>query len=152
VIRMRNVAVNRRAKRDYEIIETYEAGIELKGTEVKSLRAGKVSLQGGYAKVVDGELFLYDVHIAPYEAGSFMNHDPKRPRRLLMHKREIKRLMGLSSRPGYTLIPLRIYFNDRGWAKVELALARGRSKIDKRELIKREEEERRLREAMKYRR
>ncbi|RKY02405.1 SsrA-binding protein [Candidatus Poribacteria bacterium] len=149
---MRNVAVNRRAKRDYEIIETYEAGIELKGTEVKSLRAGKVSLQGGYAKVVDGELFLYDVHIAPYEAGSFMNHDPKRPRRLLMHKREIKRLMGLSSRPGYTLIPLRIYFNDRGWAKVELALARGRSKIDKRELIKREEEERRLREAMKYRR
>jgi len=152
VIRMRNVAVNRRAKRDYEIIETYEAGIELKGTEVKSLRAGKVSLQGGYAKVVDGELFLYDVHIAPYEAGSFMNHDPKRPRKLLMHKREIKRLMGLSSRPGYTLIPLRIYFNDRGWAKVELALARGRSKIDKRELIKREEEERRLREAMKYRR
>lgn len=149
---MRNVAVNRRAKRDYEIIETYEAGIELKGTEVKSLRAGKVSLQGGYAKVVDGELFLYDVHIAPYEAGSFMNHDPKRPRKLLMHKREIKRLMGLSSRPGYTLIPLRIYFNDRGWAKVELALARGRSKIDKRELIKREEEERRLREAMKYRR
>ena len=149
---MRNVAVNRRAKRDYEIIETYEAGIELKGTEVKSLRAGKVSLQGGYAKVVDGALFLYDVHIAPYEAGSFMNHDPKRPRKLLMHKREIKRLMGLSSRPGYTLIPLRIYFNDRGWAKVELALARGRSKIDKRELIKREEEERRLREAMKYRR
>lgn len=149
---MRNVAVNRRAKRDYEIIETYEAGIELKGTEVKSLRAGRVSLQGGYAKVVDGELFLYDVHIAPYEAGSLMNHDPKRPRKLLMHKREIKRLMGLSSRPGYTLIPLRIYFNERGWAKVELALARGRLKIDKRELIKRKEEERRLREAMKYRR
>jgi SsrA-binding protein len=147
---MRNITVNRRARHDYHILDTFEAGIELKGTEVKSLRQGKVSLKGAYATVEDGEIFLHDAYIAPYDAGSRLNHDPTRPRRLLMHKREIKRLAGLSRQPGYTLVPLRMYFNERGFVKVELALARGKSQYDKREAMRREEDRKRIREARMY--
>ncbi len=146
----RIVARNRKARRDYEIEETYEAGIVLKGSEVKSLRAGRVSLDGAYAKVVDGEVFLYDMHIAPYDKSTaHTGHDPERPRKLLLKKREIARLAGKVAAAGYTLIPLSIYFNERGYAKVELAVARGRTKADKRRKLIEEEEERRAREAMK---
>jgi len=139
------VATNRKARHDYEILETYEAGLVLKGTEVKSLRRGSCSLKDGFALIKDGEVFLYNVYIAPYEEGSIHNVDPERPRKLLLHKREIARLAGKVKERGLTLIPLRIYFKN-GYAKVELALARGLAKYDKREKIKKREEERELRQ------
>ncbi|WP_425387426.1 SsrA-binding protein SmpB [Desulfovirgula thermocuniculi] len=129
------VTVNRRARHDYHILETYEAGIVLTGTEVKSLRAGRANLQDSYARVENGELFLYNMHISPYDQGNRFNHEPKRTRKLLMHKREIMRLLGKSREKGLTLVPLKVYFNERGKAKVELALARGKKAIDKREDI-----------------
>ena len=143
------VARNRRARRDYRVEETYEAGIALTGSEVKSLRAGRVSLDEAYAKVENGEVWLHGMHIAPYEPSSYYGHDPERPRKLLLKRREIARLTGKVTRTGYTLVPLSLYFNERGYAKVELALAKGRTKVDKRRKIIEEEEERRAREAMK---
>jgi SsrA-binding protein len=143
------VARNRRARRDYQIEETYEAGLVLKGSEVKSIRAGRVSIDEAYAKVEEGEVWLYGMHIAPYEQAGIFGHDPDRPKKLLLKKREIARLIGKGSRAGYTLIPLTLYFNERGYAKVELALAKGLSKADKRRKLIEEEEERRVREAMK---
>lgn len=143
------VARNRRTRRDYAIEETYEAGIALKGSEVKSLRAGRVSLEEAYAKVEGGEVWLYGMHIAPYEQSGPYGHEPDRPKKLLLRKRETARLIGKAGRSGYTLIPLTLYFNERGWAKVELALARGLTKADKRRKLLAEEEERRAREAMK---
>ena len=124
------VADNRKARHDYFIDEKYEAGIALVGTEVKSIRAGKVSLRDSYAEVVNGEAYLQNMHISPYDKGSRFNHDPKRPRKLLLHKREIKKLLGQTTQKGYTLIPLRLYFK-RGKVKVELALARGKKLYDK---------------------
>jgi len=143
------VARNRRARRDYQIEETYEAGLVLKGSEVKSIRAGRVSIEEAYAKVEDGEVWLYGMHIAPYEQAGLFGHDPDRPKKLLLKKREIARLIGKVGRAGYTLVPLTLYFNERGYAKVELALAKGLSKVDKRRKLIEEEEERRAREAMK---
>lgn len=143
------VARNRRARRDYQIEETYEAGLVLKGSEVKSIRAGRVSIEEAYAKVEDGEVWLYGMHIAPYEQAGLFGHDPERPKKLLLKKREIARLIGKVGRAGYTLVPLSLYFNERGYAKVELALAKGLSKADKRRKLIEEEEERRAREAMK---
>jgi SsrA-binding protein len=135
----RNVTVNRKARHDYEILETYEAGLVLTGPEVKSVRQGKVSLAEAYAKVNKGELWLYNMHIAPYDPVLQRNYDPRQPRKLLMHRREIYRLMGLTQQRGLTLIPLRIYFNERGYAKVELGLARGKRKVDRRrEIMERE--------------
>ena len=135
----RVIAVNRKAKHDFDILETYEAGIVLTGPEVKSLRQGKVSLAEAYAKVNKGELWLYNMHIAPYDPVLQRNYDPRQPRKLLMHRREIDRLMGLTQQRGLTLIPLRVYFNERGYAKVELGLARGKRKVDRRrEIIERE--------------
>jgi SsrA-binding protein len=135
----RNVTVNRKARHDYEILETYEAGLVLTGPEVKSVRQGKVSLAEAYAKVNKGELWLYNMHIAPYDPVLQRNYDPRQPRKLLMHRREIDRLMGLTQQRGLTLIPLRVYFNERGYAKVELGLARGKRKVDRRrEIIERE--------------
>jgi SsrA-binding protein len=135
----RNVTVNRKARHDYEILETYEAGLVLTGPEVKSVRQGKVSLAEAYAKVNKGELWLYNMHIAPYDPVLQRNYDPRQPRKLLMHRREIDRLMGLTQQRGLTLIPLRIYFNERGYAKVELGLARGKRKVDRRrEIMERE--------------
>jgi len=143
------VARNRRARRDYAVEETYEAGISLRGSEVKSLRAHRASLDESYARVKDGEVWLLGVHIAPYGPSGGTGHDPERPRRLLLHKREIARLIGKVGRAGYTLVPLSVYFNDRGYAKVEIGLARGQTKVDKRRKIIAEEEERRAREALK---
>lgn len=145
----RIVARNRRARRDYKIEETYEAGLVLKGSEVKSIRAGRVSLDEAYAKVEGGEVWLYGMHIAPYEQAGHFGHDPDRPKKLLLKKREIARLIGKVGRAGYTLVPLSLYFNERGFAKVELALAKGLSKADKRRKLIEEEQERRAREAMK---
>ncbi len=126
------VATNRKAHHDYFIEETYEAGIALAGSEVKSLRAGRVTLKDSYALVRDGEVFLYNVNISPYVHGDvFTRHDPERPRKLLLHKDEIRRLIGKTKERGYTLVPLRIYFS-RGKAKVELALAKGKRLYDKR--------------------
>ena len=129
------VVRNRRARHDYYIEETREAGIALIGSEVKSLRMGRASLQDSYAEIVGNEVILRNAHIDQYEPAARFNHDPLRPRRLLLHKSEIRRLASKVSQKGYTLIPLSIYFRD-GKAKVELALARGRKTYDKREAIK----------------
>jgi SsrA-binding protein len=127
------IAQNRRARHDYLIEETFEAGLLLTGTEVKSLRASRCSLGESYAADQNGELYLLNAHISPYGPASRFNHEPKRPRKLLVHKRESDRLLGLIRRGGYTLVPLSIYFNERGIAKIELGLARGKKKADKRE-------------------
>jgi SsrA-binding protein len=131
------VATNRRALRDYTVFEKTEAGIELAGTEVKSLRAGTVSLDDGYAAIDGNQAYLYGVSIAPYAQGNIFNREPKRRRRLLLHREEIRRLFGRTTLRGYTLVPLRVYFNDRGRAKVELALCRGKKLIDRRDDLRR---------------
>ena len=131
----KTVADNRKARHDYFIEETYEAGIALTGTEVKSLRAGRANLRDSYARVEEGELFLHNVHISPYEQGNRFNHDPLRPRKLLMHKKEIIRIFSKMREKGLTLVPMKIYFNDHGKAKVEVALARGKKNYDKRQDI-----------------
>src|SRR4030095_12981627 len=130
------IVVNKRARFDYEISETYEAGLVLQGTEVKSLRDGRVSLQDAYADVQNGEVFLLHAHINPYDYGNRFNHDPERPRKLLLHKREIKRLIDKTQERGLTLIPTRMYFT-HGKAKIELGLAKGKKQYDKREDLKR---------------
>ncbi len=127
----KTVCENRKAHHDYFIHETYEAGIELFGTEVKSLRAGKANLKDSYAVVKKGEMYLENMHISSYEQGNIFNRDPLRPRRLLLHKSEILKLFGKTREKGYTLIPLKVYFK-RGRAKVELALASGKHTYDKR--------------------
>ncbi|GIX48621.1 MAG: SsrA-binding protein [Candidatus Tectimicrobiota bacterium] len=142
------VCVNRRARFDYEILETLEAGLVLQGTEVKSLRQGKVSLKDAYADIEDGEVYLRHAHISPYEGGGYVNHDPERPRKLLLHKQEIKRLIGKTQERGLTLIPTRIYFT-RGKAKVELGLARGKKQYDKREELKRRSAKRDVERALR---
>ncbi len=134
---MKVVATNRKALRDYTVHDKVEAGIALYGTEVKSLREGGASLDGGYARVENGEVFLYDVNIAPYRQGNVFNRDPKRRRKLLLNKDEIKWLFGKTTLRGFTLIPLRLYFNDRGIAKVELALCKGKKAYDRRAELKR---------------
>ncbi len=146
----RMVATNRRARHEYHIDETHEAGLVLTGTEVKSLRAGRASLQEAFARVEGGEVWLYHMHIPPYEPGSIFNHDPLRRRKLLLHRREVDRLYGRVQQKGYTLIPLRLYFR-RGVAKVELALARGKRQYDKREAIAEREARRRIERAVRQR-
>ena len=126
------ITVNRSARHDYFVLETFEAGIELFGTEVKSLRAGTVNLKDSYCRVEDGELFVYGMHVSPYERGNIFNRDPLRPRKLLMHKREITRLLGQVTRDGCTLIPLSLYFSGSR-VKVELGLCKGKKLYDKRE-------------------
>jgi len=127
------VAQNRKARHDYFIEETLEAGMELVGTEVKSLRQGRASLGDAFAQEREGEMYLMNAHISAYTAANRFNHEPLRPRKLLLHKREIGRLAGLVQRQGYTVVPLKLYFNERGKAKVELGVARGRKQHDKRE-------------------
>jgi len=139
----KTVATNRKALHDYHIHEKYEAGIALTGTEVKSLRQGKVNLRDSYAIIKDGEAYLLNCHISPYSHGNIQNHDPLRTRKLLLHKKEIKRLWGRVSQEGYTLIPLRIYFKN-GWAKVEIAVAKGKRKYEKRESIREREARREI--------
>jgi len=126
------ITVNRAARHDYFVLETFEAGIELFGTEVKSLRAGTVNLKDSYCRVEDGELFVYGMHVSPYERGNIFNRDPLRRRKLLMHKREIVRLLGQVTRDGCTLIPLSLYFSGSR-VKVELGLCKGKKLYDKRE-------------------
>ena len=133
---MRVAAQNRRARFDYFIKETFEAGLMLEGTEVKSLRAGRANIQESYAAPANGALMLYNAYIPGYQAGAAFTHEERRARRLLMHRREIDRLGDQVARKGASLVPLRIYFNDRGYAKLELALAVGKKKQDKREAVK----------------
>ena len=129
----RYVAQNRRARHDYLIEDTIEAGIALKGTEVKVLRQGQASIAEAYADEEGGELYLVNANIPEYAAAAYFKHDPRRPRKLLLHKKQLNRLLGAVRREGMTLVPLAIYFNERGRAKVELGLARGKRKADKRE-------------------
>lgn len=140
------VLENRRARHDYEILETYEAGIVLKGTEVKSLRAGKVDFTGSFAKFENGELYLENLYIAPYEKGSYTNVDPRRKRKLLLHRYELNRLRGRVEQKGLTLVPLKIYFNERGYAKVLLGLGRGKKAYEKKADDKRQAVRRALEE------
>jgi SsrA-binding protein len=137
------ISQNRKAFHDYEISEKFEAGIVLLGTEVKSLREGRANLKDSYAKVKRNEIFLFGLHISPYSHASFDNHDPERVRKLLMHRSEIKRLLGKTQERGFSLVPLKLYFKE-GKAKVEIALARGKKEYDKRETLKRKEESREL--------
>ena len=144
----RQVAVNRKALYDYEILDRVEAGLVLTGTEIKSVRAGKVDLRDAYARVQDGELWLHGAHIAPYDSGSYMNHEPKRPRKLLVHRGEINDLGAQTAEKGLTLAALRLYLKNHH-AKVELGVARGKRQYDKRRAIIDRERERQARQAMK---
>lgn len=144
----RTVADNRKARHDFHILETYEAGIVLKGVEVKSIRAGRVNLKDGYAQIENGELFLHNVHISPYEQGNIHNQDPLRKRKLLMHKKEIMKLLGKIREKGLTLVPLKLYFS-RDNLKVKLGLAQGKKLHDKREASKARDAKRDIAKAMK---
>ena len=144
------VAQNRKARHDYFIEETWEAGLELKGTEVKSIRLGKCNMKDCYAQVKDGELFVYGMHISPYEQGNIFNKDPLRPRRLLMHKREINHLFGKVKQDGFSLIPLSVYFRGSR-VKVEVALCKGKKLYDKREDAAKKDAKRQMDRVMKER-
>jgi SsrA-binding protein len=142
------ICVNKRARFDYEISDMYEAGVTLQGTEVKSLRQGRVSLQDAYADVQNGEVYLLHAHIDQYEQGNRFNHDPERPRKLLLHKQEIRRLIGKVQERGLTLIPTRMYFS-RGKAKVEIGVAKGKKNYDKRQDLKRRTAQREIDRALR---
>jgi SsrA-binding protein len=147
-----NIATNSKAYRDYHIIETFEAGIELKGSEVKSLREKKASLNEGFARIEPDGIVLYDCHIASYEKkDGFDKSEPTRPRRLLLHKKEIDKLSGKVNQRGFSLVPTRMYFNKRGFAKIELGLAKGKKLFDKRSDIKERQLDRQLRRAVRRR-
>jgi SsrA-binding protein len=145
------IASNRRARRDYQVIDTYEAGLVLVGSEVKAMRAGKMQLKDSYANVEGGEAFLIGAHISPYEFSREGGHDPERARKLLLNRREIDKIAGLLAEKGLTLIPLQVYFKD-GKAKVELGLARGKTSYDKRETIKKRDAAREMESAAARRR
>jgi SsrA-binding protein len=145
------VATNRKARHDYTIVDTYEAGIALMGTEVKSLRAGRASLTDSFAQEKDGEIFLYGLHIPEYAMGTWTNHEPRRTRKLLLRRDEIRRLIGKTRESGLTLVPLSLYFSD-GWAKVELGLARGKKSYDKRQTMAKRDADREIARAMGRRR
>ena len=144
----RQIAVNRKALYDYEILDKVEAGLVLTGTEIKSIRAGKVDLRDAYARVQDGELWLHGAHIAPYDSGSYMNHEPRRPRKLLVHRSEVNDLAAQTAEKGLTLAALRLYLKNHH-AKVELGVARGKRQYDKRRAIIDRERERAARQAIK---
>jgi SsrA-binding protein len=146
--RERDVAVNRRAYHDYFVDEKYEAGVALTGTEVKSLRGGRCNLRDGFVRIDGNEAWLENVHISPYAQGNLMNHDPLRPRKLLLHRKQIATLIGKVRQKGYTLIPLRVYFS-RNHAKVEVGLARGKREYDKREAIAERDAKREIARAMR---
>ncbi len=147
--RIKIISDNRQARYLYEILETNEAGIELVGTEVKSIREGKVNLRDGHALIRNGEAWLLNAHISPYQAsGQYFNHEPRRTRKLLLHRREISKLIGQVEQKGLTLVPLKMYFK-RGWVKVSIGLAKGKKIHDKRESIKRRQDQRDMARAMK---
>ncbi|MEC4805402.1 MAG: SsrA-binding protein SmpB [Jaaginema sp. PMC 1079.18] len=143
------IADNRKARFQYEILETYEAGISLTGTEVKSIRAGRINLQDAYGLIRGGEVWLLNAHISPYQAsGQFFNHDPKRTRKLLLKRREISKLVGKLEQKGLTLVPLKMYFKG-GWVKVSLGLGKGKKLYDKRETLKARQTKRDIERALK---
>lgn len=143
------VAGNKKARHDYFIEEVYEVGIVLTGTEIKSVRQGKVSIKESYAKIEKGEVFIYGMNISPYEQGNRFNVDSLRPRKLLLHKREIRKLIGYTTMKGLTLVPLSMYINEDGRAKMELAVARGKKLYDKRESTAKRDAQRKAEQAMK---
>ena len=145
------VANNKKARHDYFLEEIIEAGIALTGTEIKSVRAGKVSIKESYAKVDGGELISYGMHISPYKEGNRFNVDPLRPRKLLVHKREIRKMIGATTQQGMTIVPVQMYINEEGRAKVEIALARGKKNYDKRESIAKRDAKRSMERALRKR-
>ena len=149
---MKVIATNRKAHKDYSVLEIVECGIELKGSEVKAARAAKVNLNDSFARVEAGEVILYNTHISPYAEASYLNVEPARQRRLLLHKKQITKLAGQLAQRGLTLIPLKMYFNERGFAKLELALCKGKKLYDRREDIRRRETDLEIRRALKNRR
>ncbi|NQV05860.1 SsrA-binding protein SmpB [bacterium] len=146
----RNIATNRRARFDYHILETFEAGMVLRGSEVKSLRAGRVNLKDSYGLMKDGEAWLIGAHISPYDFSRMGGHEPERTRKLLLHKREIEKIASALAEKGLTFIPIRMYFDD-GLAKIEMGLAKGKSRFDKRETLKRKQADREMERAIRYR-
>lgn len=146
---MRTIATNKKAKFNYEILERIEAGISLLGSEVKSVREGGISLKESHAEIKGGEVFLINCNISPYEAASRFNHEPKRDRKLLLHRREIKRLTGKIQEKGLTLVPTKVFFNDKGKVKVEVSLAKGKRAYKKREVIRERDRDRELRAELK---
>lgn len=148
---MKIVATNKTAYHNYEILESFEAGISLVGSEVKAIREGRISLKESYAEVRDGDIVLVKCHISPYEAANIFNHDPLRVRRLLLHKREIRRLTGKIRERGLTLVPTKVMFNDRGKVKIELGLARGKREYEKRDVLKKRDTDREIRAEIKKR-
>lgn len=143
------LANNKKARHDYFIEEVYEAGIVLTGTEIKSMRQGRLNLKESYAKIEGNELIIYGMHISPYEQGNRFNVDPLRPRKLLLHRQEIRKLIGYTTQKGLTLVPLSVYLNEKGLAKMELAVARGKKIYDKREDIARRDADKRIRQEIK---
>ncbi|MFR5263187.1 MAG: SsrA-binding protein SmpB [Christensenellales bacterium] len=146
---MKVIANNKKARHEYFVDEVYEAGLVLTGTEIKSIRNGRVSIKEAYAKIINGEALILGMNISSYEQGNRFNVDPLRPRKLLLHRREINKLIGKLKVGGITLIPLRIYLNDRGKAKIEIAVARGKKLYDKRDSIAKRDTERKMQRAMK---
>jgi len=147
----RTVAVNKHVAHDYTILEKFEAGLALQGSEVKAIREGRISLKESYAEVKGGEVFLVKCHISPYEAANIFNHEPLRDRKLLLHRREIKRLAGKTQERGLTLVPTRVLISDRGKIKLELALVRGKREYEKREALKKRDTDREIRAEIKKR-
>ena len=143
------VANNKKARHDYFIEDVMEAGLVLTGTEIKSIRQGKVNLKESYAKIDNGEVIVLGMHISPYEQGNRFNVDPLRPRKLLLHKQEIRKLIGYTTLKGLTLVPLTMYINEKGMAKMELAVARGKKEYDKRDTIAKKDADRRMQQAAK---
>jgi len=150
MVNSKTITVNRKAYHDYQILESMEAGIALKGTEIKSIRAGRVNIRDAYAKPDKGELWLFNAHIAAYQAGSHFNHDPNRSRKLLLHRRQIDYLSGMVNRKGLTVVPLKLYIK-KGIAKLELGVARGKKIYDKRETIARRDTDREIERSLKRR-
>ena len=146
------IVTNRKAFKDFDVLETVECGVELKGSEVKSIRDGKINLNDSFARLDKGQVLLYNTHISPYAQASYMNVEPTRVRKLLLHKKQITRLTGQLTQKGLTLVPLKVYFNARGFAKIELALCKGKKLYDKREDLKKRETDLEMRRAMKFRR
>ena len=143
------VASNKKARHDYFIDDVYETGMVLTGTEIKSIRQGKVNIKESYAKIDNGEVVIHGMHISPYEQGNRFNTDPLRPKKLLLHRQEIRKLIGLTTVKGLTLIPLNIYINEKGLAKLELAVARGKKLYDKRDDIAKRDADRKMQQAVK---
>ncbi len=146
---MKSISVNKKAYFNYEIFDSLEAGIALQGSEVKSIKEGRISLKDSYAEIKNGEVLLVQCHISPYEAANRFNHDPLRPRKLLLHRREIKRLTGKIKEKGFTLVPTKVMLNDKGRIKIEISLAKGKRVYEKKDVIKERDRDRELRRELK---